>query len=406
MKIFDFLHRRIENFTFEIENSTEAKQAYFKNLALQIAISYIANAISKCEFKVFERGKPMKNELYYALNVSPNPNQSSSQFINNLIENYFYHGECLVISHNNKYLYCADSYSVEKVSMGNNIFKSVIIEEQMQDKEYSAENVFLFKLDNVNVKYLIDGVYNQYSEVMQSAIQSFKRANGKKYKLALENVKAGDSTFNEVFEKVIKKQMKNFLENDNTVIPQYKGMDLQQFESNSSYKSATSDDVLTIRKEMFDLVSQAFKIPVSMMYGNVTNMDEIIKVFISICIDPIADMLSEELTRKTTRFEEWKKGTRVVVDTSCISHRDLFEVADKADKLLASGIADINELRSRLDMDVLKDEFAKTHFITKNYSKVEDLLKEPEQVAPAPSVVDDDNNATGNSDDIENIKKE
>ena len=53
-----------------------------------------------------------------------------------------------------------------------------------------------------------------------------------------------------------------------------------------------------MRKETFEVVAQALKIPLTMMYGNITNMNEIVKVFLSICIDPLADMISEELTRK------------------------------------------------------------------------------------------------------------
>lgn len=66
-----------------------AQQIYFKELGLEIAISYIANTISKCEFKVYEKGEEVKNELYYMLNVNPNPNQNSSQFLNALINRYY-----------------------------------------------------------------------------------------------------------------------------------------------------------------------------------------------------------------------------------------------------------------------------------------------------------------------------
>lgn len=41
--------------------SETAEQIYFKELALQIAISYIANTISKCEFKAHEKDKEVKN---------------------------------------------------------------------------------------------------------------------------------------------------------------------------------------------------------------------------------------------------------------------------------------------------------------------------------------------------------
>ncbi len=116
------------------------------------------------------------------------------------------------------------------------------------------------------------------------------------------------------------------------------------------------------------------KIPLPMMYGNITNMQEIVKVYLSFCIDPLADMMSEELTRKTTDYFTWKSGNRVEVDTSCINHIDIFEIADKADKLISSGIMDIDEVRTRLRLDTLDTEFSKQHWITKNNAKIEDTF--------------------------------
>ena len=85
----DWLSRRIEAADVENVGSSAAAELYLKELALYIGKSYIANTISKCEFKVYEDGKEVRNPLYYALNVSPNPNQSSSQFLNKLINTLF-----------------------------------------------------------------------------------------------------------------------------------------------------------------------------------------------------------------------------------------------------------------------------------------------------------------------------
>ena len=64
---------------------SEKNQIYFKMLAIHIAVSYIANTISKCEFKVFENGQEVHNDLYYRLNVSANPNQNAAQLKNQIV---------------------------------------------------------------------------------------------------------------------------------------------------------------------------------------------------------------------------------------------------------------------------------------------------------------------------------
>ena len=372
LNLFDYMGKKIE--TSDISPITQKilDQLAFKDLALQIGISYIANTISKCEFRTYENDEEVKNELYYKLNVSPNPNQNSSQFINQFIENYYYQGHALLVKHNN-FLYCADSFDIEDDNplKEHNFINVTFNCHQLKDK-HKASEVFYMKLDNKNVKNLVDSLYMQYGEVISMALASFKRTNGTKYKLILENYQAGDPKFKKIYDEVIKEQLKSFFANDNAVYPQYKGQELQEF---SSKTPSNTSDIIAMRKEIFEVVAQALKIPLSMMYGNITNMNEIVKVYLSICIDPLADMISEELTRKYYSFEEWKNGCRIVVDTSCINHVDILEVSDKLGYAISSGVPDIDELRRRLNMPELNTDFSKSHFITKNYALVEDMLK-------------------------------
>ena len=53
---------------------------YYKELAIYTASSYLANAISMAEMRVFNKGKPVKDQDYYMLNVAPNKNENSKYF--------------------------------------------------------------------------------------------------------------------------------------------------------------------------------------------------------------------------------------------------------------------------------------------------------------------------------------
>ena len=371
LKLFNFLENRIES--ANIITADMVEQLAFKELALHIGISYIANALSKCEIKTFENDKETKGPMYYLLNVSPNPNQNASQFINQVVENYFYHGRALVIVHNDM-LYCADSFDVDDTNpLKEAQFFNVTFGQHTLKRRYKASEVFYFKLDNKDVKSLVDMLYQQYSDVMALALQTFKATNGRKYKLLIEQYKSGDPNFVKLYEESIKEQLKIFVNNDNSVYPQFKGFDLQEFKAESGRANTT--DIIAMRKEIFDTAAQALKIPLPMMYGNITNIQEIVKVFLSFCIDPIADMFSEEFTRKRHTPEEWKKGCYIEVDTSCINYIDLLEVADKADKAISSGLTSIDELRPRVRLKPLETDFSTAHFMTKNYDLADNILK-------------------------------
>lgn len=368
---FDFLNKKISDSEMELITSKLAEQLAFKELALFIGVSYIANTISKCEFKTYEDFKEVKNKLYYTLNVSPNPNENSSQFINKFIENYYYKGHSLIVPQGDK-IYCADNFHVDDSNpLKEYTFDTVSFGMQTLKKKLKSSDVFYFKLDNKEVKTLIDSLYKQYGEVISQALKSYKRTNGTKYKLILENYKAGDQQFNKIFNEVLKEQLKTFVENDNAVYPQFKGTDLQEF---SSKNPQNTGDIISMRKEIFEVTAQALKIPLPMMLGNITNMNEIVKVYLSICIDPVADMISEELTRKYYSFDEWKNGNYIKVDTSCINHVDVLEIAKDVYNAVGSGVVNIDDIRERLGKEPLRTEFSTQYFMSKNFIPIDDMM--------------------------------
>ena len=349
-----------------------AEKAAFRELAIHIAVSYIANTLSKCEFKTYKDGKEEKGRLYYRLNVSPNQNENSSQFINRMVETLFYKGEALLLNYGG-YLYCADSFDVDDADpLKGYTYNSVTFGTHDMTKTYKPGDVCHLKLDNKNVKHLVDLTCSEYGQVMDLALQAFKRTNGKKYKLLLDQYQAGDADFKETYEKVIKGQLEEFLKNDNAVYPKYDGIDLVEF---STATPTNSNDIVAVRKEIFEVTAQAFKIPLSMLLGNITNMNEIVKVYLSFCIDPLADMISEELTRKYFSFDQWQKGSYIRVDTSSINHIDMLEAATGAEKLISTGLYCIDEVRERLGDAALNTDFSRSHFITKNYDLAADVMK-------------------------------
>ena len=373
---FDYLGKKIDTADITAIATKAMEEAAMKELALQIAVSYISNTLSKCEIKTYEDGKEVKGLFYYLLNVQPNQNQNASQFINQIIENYVYDNEALVVLHKDK-LYCADGFTVdESEPLKGYKYSNIYFGSQQLAKDRKADEVFHFKLDNKDIKRQIDLLNAKYGEIIDLALKTYKATNGRKYKLLLEKYAAGDPAFKEQYDKVLKQQLKTFIESDNAVYPQFKGTDLQEF--TTSNRTDTTD-IVAMRKEVFETTGQAFKIPLSMMYGNMTNISDVVKVFLTFAIEPVARMLSTEFTRKRYTFEEWQRGCYVEVDTSCISYADILECADKVDKAIASGVTNIDELRPRFRLKELDTDFSKAHFITKNYDLAENMLEALEE---------------------------
>ena len=372
IRLFTFLEKKIDNAPYKVLVAKAMEKAAFRELALHIAVTYVANALSKCEFKTYENGKEVKGETYYKLNVRPNPNENSSQFIQHFVENYYYNKGALIVNHEGG-MYVADSFDLDESNpLKPYVYKNVTFGSKTLKHNIPRSDVVHLRLNDSKVKELVDAVGMEYGEVISLAMQSFKRTNGKKYKLLLDQYQAGDPQFKKTYEEVIQAQLKNFIESDGSAVyPKYSGIDLQEF---STAQPTDSGDILAVRKEIFDVTAQAIRIPLPMMYGNITNMDEIVKVFLTFCIDPLADMVSEEFTGQTYGYEGWSRGNYISVDTSCINHVDIFEVAEGVEKLISSGMCSIDELRPYLNFNPLGTEFGRRHYLTKNFEPAENVL--------------------------------
>lgn len=371
MGLFNWLEKRIDLAEIDTVVGDITDRLSTKALAFHVATSYISDTLSKCSIKRFVNGEEVKDSFYYLLNISPNINENATQLKSKLIFKLFYDGEALMFE-NGGHLYVADSFGVEPQPTKGDKFTNITLDNETKTFTRKASDVFYFRLDNKKLRLLVDSMLNDYSEILKYSMEIYKSSNSEKYKLILDEIQAGDKDFNDKFQTVIKKQLESFINNPKSVYPQFKGYNLEKMSTDNT--KTDSSDIRNIRKEIFEATAEAFKMPVSMLYGNMTNAKDIISSFVTFRIDPLAKMISEELTRKTATMDETLNGTYFDLDTTMIMHLDIFEIADKVDKLIASGTYCIDEIRKKLGEHPLNTEFSKQHWMTKNYAKIEDIL--------------------------------
>lgn len=374
MKLLNWLEQQIdlsdvqsaETIIGEIE-----KRFSCKALAFLIGTSYITETLCKCEIKHFVNGVETKDKWYYLLNVSPNTNENAFKLKQKFINKALYEGESLMFEHKGS-LYVADSFQREKRPIKGDLFTNITLDDETKTFTRKADEVFYLNFDDGKLKGLIDSMMNDFVDMMDYSYDIFKSGNSEKYKLILDEIRVGDKTFKENFENVIKKQLESFINNRKAVYPQFKGQNLEKISESTGVTDST--DIREIRKEIFETTAQSLKMPVSMLYGNMTNAKDIVSVFITFAIDPKAEILNQEFTGKTGTMEDYVNGTYFKVDTTSIMHIEIFEIADKIDKLISSSMYCADELRVKVGDSPLNSDFSKQHWITKNYSTVEDAL--------------------------------
>lgn len=347
---------------------------YIKELAIYTAISLIANAISQSEIICYKNGQRTKDEDYYSLNVKPNPNESASQFWHKVVEKMFRNRDGALCFISNRNLYCADDFCIrEKRPFLGNLYDGIVLDDFSMSRVFSARQCFVFKLENIQAYHLINGVYKELAGVVSSAMEGYKDSNASKYIFRVDGIQAGDKEFNEEFGKYLKDSIQKYVNNEAKVYIQYKGRTLEQMQKDGQQKG--SDDIVKLIDEIFSMTGKSFKIPDSLMNGNINNMEEVVNSFLTFAVDPVADEIGKTLTG-AYGYESWAAGTYYRVDTSGVGHIDIFKMADKIDKLISSSFAAIDEVREKAGMDVIGEEWSRRHLLTKNYAYIEKTLEQ------------------------------
>ena len=345
-----------------------------RNLAFQSAINLIANSISKCEFKTFFKGEEVKKQEYYLFNVEPNKNQNSSEFIRKWIAKLYEDNECLIIESNGQLL-IADTYIKKEYALFDCQFSQVSVGEFTFNKVFLMSEVMYFKLNNKDIRKLINEMYESYGKLISYAQTSYKKSRGSKGILDVETIAENKMNFKETFEKLMNERFKKFFEADNAVLPLFDGYKYTDIGS-KTYSEGTTRDIRAMIDDIYDFTARACQIPPALLKGDLANVsDTVVNNYLTFCVDPLTDILQEEINRKRNGYNGFIQVTYMEIDTKSIKHIDLLSVSTAIDKLIGSGAFCINDIRKLVGDTEIDEPWAWQHWITKNYSSVEDLLK-------------------------------
>lgn len=358
----------------EYINSEEMTELCTMEFFILVAESLIANIISKCQFRTCMNGREIKEDEYYLWNYEPNHNQSGTELKKAIISKMLQKNECLIVSVKNG-LYVADSYSIADDSMlKERRFCNITIGTDTLPGEYRMSDVIFIKMNNKNISYLIRSVSEGYRRIARNALEDYEKAGGRKGTMRVDttaqNKKYGEKTFQEVYDDLLRVRFSKYFKEKNAVLPLFNGFDYVEQEGGKQKQGENkANDYKTMINEIASKVGLAHNIPPKFMTGEVEGMKDATDLLLSTCIDPIGSSISTSINRSRYK-KNVLRGCYLWVDTSTILHIDLFAVAEKIDKLIASGMCSIDELRGRAMMLELGTEESTRHWITKNYKEI------------------------------------
>ncbi len=346
---------------------------YIRELAFWTCVNKIANALSKCEFRTYYGGKEIKKAEYYLWNVEPNRNQNASAFLTKLIGKLYLNNEALVIESAGQ-LYVADDYQKTVYAVYDYQFSGVTVDNFTFDKTFYQNEVLFFQLNSVDMRQLVNLLHSSYNELLQYAVNAYRKSRGSRGILDIDAQAQHEDDFSETLQELMTNYFKKFFESENAVLPLYDGYKYTELQS-KTYSSESTRDIKALADDIFDFTARAFSFPPSLAKGDVQDTGKATDELLTFCIDPLAKLLEKEINRKRNGLSGFLDGNYLRIDTTTVKHIDIFDIAAPVDKLISSGVFTINDIRHLIGEPEIAEEWANAHFITKNYSTIQDLLR-------------------------------
>lgn len=346
-------------------------EAAYRRLAVNTSINLIAKAMTKARFRTLEAGKIKKGNVHYLFNVRPNKNQNASEFIRTFVTNLHYRNEALIVMVGEE-LFVADSWDKTTFVMKDSIYNDVTVGDFKFDRAFNESEVLSFSLNNENIVTVIDAMYASYGKLITASISNFKKRNSQKYFAEIGGAfsQVGDDQAD--LSEMLSEAFKEFAQSEGDAIwPLEEGIKLTPADDQKEDKTG-SREIRAVIDDIFDFTATAFHIPKGLLKGDVADVEAMTDNFLTFCINPLAEMIADEINSKMYTKDEYLNGTRMVVDTRLIKSVDVGAMANAADKLLMSGTHSPDENRDMMGLEPLNEDWSRQYYITKNYGTSED----------------------------------
>lgn len=348
-----------------------------RELAFWSSVNMIANAVSKCEFKTYQENKEVKGKEYYLWNVEPNKNQGSSVFMHKLISRLYRNNECLVISENGQLL-VADSFNQKEFALKDNLFTDVVVGDFNFSKVFNMTEVLYFKLSEKDMRKVTNALYDSYGKLIAYGMKSYNKSRGNRGVLSYGTITQGDEKAKAAFDDLMNNRFKRFFNAENAVLPLPKGYEYDEI-ATKTYSNEGTRDIRAMVDDVSDFTAKALGIHPALFRGDIQGTKDALSHTLTFCIDPLTDMMAEEINRKRNGRKAFMEGTYLEIDTSRIMHIDILSASTAIDKLIGSGAFCINDIRKLVGQPEIDEDFARKHFITKNYADIEEFIKSLER---------------------------
>ena len=277
-------------------------------------------------------------------------------------------GEALVISTRQREGYDALVVADAWLQNGDypsrqNEYINVQVGDVSYEKTFREREVLHLKLNHINVKPVLDGLYGAYWRLFSAAMKRYEWDKGQHWKVHVDQLASGAEDFTENFTRMIEQQVKTFLDSNSAILPEFDGY---AYTNEGGKANVELADIQAQMKDVLGFTAKALQIPAVLVDGSIQGTEDAQGRFLTGCIDPICDQLQEEINRKRYGYDRIQRGDYLRIDTSSIRHFDMFANAANVEKLVGSGAFTINDVLRSAGLPTIPEPWADEHYMTKN----------------------------------------
>lgn len=352
-------------------------ETHVRELAYWSCVGLISRMVAKCEFQTLANGRPVKGAEWYRWNISPNLNQSSTQFLSKLVHSLYGDQHAALVVEVNGQLLVADSWVQDDKALVDSVFSGITINGYTLNNVYRASDVLYFQQSPYNMRVLTNLLYDTYSKLIAYSARTYQASRGRKGILKLDTHESDKLTADEKAKRaaIMKSKFDKFFSQENAVLTLYNGQDYTDLSGNKTYTQETTRDLRAMIDDVVTYDARALGVAPALLLGDVSGIDAAVQWTLTSCIDPLTDMIAEEINRKRYGMSAVLGGTYLRVDTTTIQHTDLLAQSASVEKLVSSGVFSVNDILRKLGEPTIPEPWADEHFITKNFSTIQDYLK-------------------------------
>lgn len=363
---------------YEFNQITKISQrTYLKQLSLNTVANFIARTISQSQFNVYNKNKVEFSPLYHRLNIRPNKDQSASSFWEKVIYKLIIDGEVLIIKSLDDDMLIADDFRRNEKPLDEDYFDYVHVKNHVLRGTYDMGDVIYLELDNKQLSSFMDSLFEDYGEIFGRIMDIQLRNHQIRGIINLHKTGALSQEEREALQKYIDTLHESFENSSIAIVPQTKGMEYEELTSSTNKGSDNSFDNLNkLKKSTIEDVARLLGVPPSLIFGEMADLKENMKAYLTFCINPLIKKIEDELNNKFFSYRQMRDGNKIKVIG--VNKANPLENSEQADKLIASGSFNRNEVRELFGYREIEglDEY----LLTKNYEEIkENTLKGGDQ---------------------------